>query len=97
MQVPQELSCLTHLTRLYLSGNWHAAPCHGAPSGEAAYGTTVRRKMHVTPEGCRFLLSFSALDCVYLGVTKEDRDALEEFIEDINKARKREVVQLYVG
>ena len=97
MQVPQELSSLTQLTKLNLYQN-AAASTSGEPAGDTVQdedGNVLRPKMRVTEQGCRYLLTFGALRTVYLTVTKEERAALAGFRADMRRVRKgRNVVYL---
>lgn len=87
MQVPQELSSLTTLTKLSLHENY--APVEQAPdSEEDEHGRRKLPKMRLTEESLRFLLHFPHLKIVYLSATREEREALAGFRADMRRVRK---------
>ena len=96
VQVPQELSSLTQLTKLNLYLN--AAAQDGAPAGDVVQdddGTVLRPKMRVNEQGCRYMLTFPALRIVYLNVTRAERAALAGLRADMRRVRKgRNVMHL---
>lgn len=84
MQVPQDLSCLTQLTRLDLRMN--AIVPIPYPGG--AWDISTAPRMRVTEQGCRFLLNFPALASIYLTVIEEERAALAGFIASMRRVRE---------